>query len=97
VRVGRGKPHVSVDVFGQSCLDSPGITLSAEECDAIAEAWIRAARAIRAGQYGKVTALDCDGDEMLYVGIDYRNIPFDEEKGLPLIEEFKSSKTGKTL
>lgn len=89
---GRGRPVVFVMVFGEGVLDAPNAFVSAEECDAMAKAWSRAAEAIRSREYGKVRAFDSDGDEMLEVGLDYKAIEFDDVKGLPLIAEFKTAR-----
>ena len=62
--------------------------MTVEAAAAISLAWSRVAQAIRAREYGKVTVIDEDGDEILYVGLDYGNISFDMKKGLPLIKQF---------
>lgn len=82
-------PVISVSVFGQACLDRIDATVTSEECDAMAAAWSRASLAIGCGKGGKVTALDADGDEMLWIGIAFKGTPFDEKEGLEMIQEYK--------
>jgi hypothetical protein len=66
------------------------VTLSPNECDALAAAWLRAGQAMRAHEYGKFTVIDDEGGEILEVGIDYKNTSFDMEDGLPLLQQFNS-------
>jgi hypothetical protein len=81
---------VTVSAFGQACLDQIGATVSAKECEVLAKAWQRAAEAIRGHEYGEITVIDGDGDEILAIGLDYKNIPFDEKNGLPPLEKFEA-------
>jgi hypothetical protein len=66
------------------------VTLSPNECDALAAAWLRAGPAMRAHEYSKITVIDDEGDEILEVGIDYKNTSFDMEDRLPLLQQFNS-------
>lgn len=88
----KAEAQVSVAAFGQGCLDAEGSTVSGNECEAMAQAWLRAADAIRNREYGEITVEDDDGDELLAIGIDYENVPFDMEKGLPPLAKFKVKK-----
>lgn len=82
------KPSITVSVFGCSALENPDATLSAEECEAMAKAWSRAALAIRMREYGEVIANDIDGDDMLCVTLDYDSIEHDAKQGYPTIARF---------
>jgi hypothetical protein len=92
IQIGKGKVEVAVTAFGQMCLDNIGATITEAEAVALGAAWIRVGTAIREHQYGKVLVTDRDGDEILYVGMDYKTFPFDMKRGLPLLQEFKCGK-----
>lgn len=90
---GRGRVVVSVIIFGMGALDGANGYMSPEECEAMAAAWTRAAEAIRGREYGKVQAMDSDGDEMLDIGMDYKTVEFDDVKGLPLLGRYETART----
>ena len=84
------KPDINVIVLSQDCLGRVGETISPEECEAIAAVFLRAAAAIRKGEHGTVAAYDVGEEILAEVGIDQGDgFPFDDVKGLPMIQEYK--------
>ena|ERR1700761_6747241 len=80
-------PEITIIVLGHDVFSELGSTIDAEEFEAIGSVFFAGAAALREGKHG---AIDCtvDGEILAEVAID-RGIPWDFDKGLPVIQKIE--------